>query len=78
MKKGDDAFNSRDFAAMDEIHHPDMIAYMTGFAEPIHGRTPHAAAMKQMLGIFPDVHVYNDPYSSNQRLETAKQGDCTP
>jgi hypothetical protein len=26
MKKGDDAFNSRDFAAMKAIHHPDMIA----------------------------------------------------
>jgi hypothetical protein len=62
MKKGDDAFNSRDFAAMDEIHHPDMITYITGLAEPIYGRTAHAAAMKQMLRIFPDVHVYNDPY----------------
>ena len=62
MKKGDDAFNSRDFAAMDEIHHPDMIAYITGLAEPIYGRTAHAVAMKQMLRIFPDVHVYNDPY----------------
>jgi hypothetical protein len=36
MKKGDDAFNSRDFAAIDEIHHPDMIAYITGLAEPIY------------------------------------------
>jgi hypothetical protein len=62
MKNGDDAFNSRDLAAMDEIHHPDMIACITGLAEPIYGRKAHAAAMKQMLQIFPDVHVYNDPY----------------
>jgi len=30
MKKGDDAFNSRDVAAMEAVHHPDMIAYITG------------------------------------------------
>jgi hypothetical protein len=62
MKKGDDAFNSRDVAAMNAIHHPDMIAYITGSADPIYGRPAHAAAMAQMLRIFPDVHVYNDPY----------------
>ena len=38
MKKGDDAFNARDFAAMDAVHHPDMIAHITGNAEPIYGR----------------------------------------
>jgi hypothetical protein len=62
MKKGDDAFNSRDFAAMDAVHHPDMIAYITGNAEPLHGRAAHVAAMKQMFSIFPDAHVDNDPY----------------
>ncbi len=62
MKKGDDAFNARDFAAMDAVHHPDMIAYVTGNAEPIYGRAAHAATMRQMFRIFPDVHVYNDPY----------------
>ncbi len=62
MKKGDDAFNARDFAAMDAVHHPDMIAYITGNAEPIYGRAAHAAMMRQMFRIFPDVHVYNDPY----------------
>ncbi len=62
MKKGDDAFNAHDFAAMDAVHHPDMIAYVTGTAEPIYGRVAHAATMGQMFRTFPDVHVYNDPY----------------
>jgi hypothetical protein len=62
MKKGDDAFNSRDFAAMDAVHHPDMIAHVTGNAEPLYGRAAHAAAMEQFFGMFPDVHVDNDPY----------------
>jgi ketosteroid isomerase-like protein len=62
MKKGDDAFNSRDFAAMDAVHHPDMIAYVIGNAEPLYGRAAHAAAMKGMFGIFPDAYVDNDPY----------------
>ena len=35
MKKGDDAFNARDFAAVDTVHHPDMIAHITGNAQPI-------------------------------------------
>ena len=35
MKKGDDAFNSRDFAAMKAVRHPDMIAHVTGSAESI-------------------------------------------
>ena len=62
MKKGDDAFNAHDFVAMDAVHHPDMIAHTTGNAEPIYGRAAHAATMGQMFRIFPDVHVYNDPY----------------
>jgi hypothetical protein len=62
MKRGDDAFNSGDFAAMDAVHHPGMIAYITGNAEPLYGRAAHAAAMKQMFSIFPDAHVDNDPY----------------
>lgn len=62
MKKGDDAFNARDSAALDAIHHPDMIAYITGSAQPIYGRTAHATAMQQMLRAFPDVHVHSDPY----------------
>ena len=62
MKQGDDAFNNRDFAAMDAIHHSDMIAHVTGSAEPIYGRAAHAETMKQMFAMFPDVHVNNDPY----------------
>jgi hypothetical protein len=62
MKKGDDAFNSRDVAAMNATHHPDLIAHVTGSAKPIFGRTAHAAMIQQMLRIFPDVHVHNDPY----------------
>ncbi len=44
MKKGDDAFNARDFAAVDEVHHPDMVAYIPGLAEPVYGKEAHAAA----------------------------------
>jgi hypothetical protein len=61
MKKGDDAFNARDFAAVDAVHHPDMVAHITGNAQPIYGSVAHAAAMQQMLLIFPDMHVYT-PY----------------
>jgi hypothetical protein len=53
MKKGDDAFNARDFAATDEVHLPDMIAYITGFADLIYGREAHTEAMKQLLRMFP-------------------------
>jgi hypothetical protein len=62
MKQGDDAFNSRDVAAMNATHHPDMIAHVMGSAEPIRGRVAHAEMIQQMLHIFPDVHVHNDPY----------------
>src|SRR6202162_780651 len=62
MKKGDDAFNSRDFAAMKAVHHPDMIAHITGSAEPIKGQPAHAAMIKEMFRIFPDVRVHNHPY----------------
>ncbi len=62
MKQGDDAFNDRDFAVLNEIHHPDMVAYVTGNAEPIYGSAAHAAMVQQMFRIFPDVRVHNDPY----------------
>jgi hypothetical protein len=57
MEKGDDAFNRRDTATLDEVHDPDMVAYITGLADPVYGRDAHAAAMGQMLGSFPDMHV---------------------
>src|SRR3977135_4078585 len=62
MKKGDDAFNARDFAAVDEVHHPDMVAYIPGLAEPVYGKEAHAAAMQQFVRIFPDMHGYSTPY----------------
>jgi hypothetical protein len=52
MKKGDDAFNSRDFAAMSALHDPNMIAHVTGNAAPIYGQPAHAAAMQQFMAIF--------------------------
>ena len=61
MKKGDDAFNSRDVAGMNVTHHPDMIAHV-GSAKPIQGRKAHAAFIQQMFHTFPDCHVHNDPY----------------
>jgi hypothetical protein len=62
MKKGDDAFNVRDFATTKALHHPEMIAHVMGSAEPIRGEPAHAAAMNEMIRIFPDVHVHSDPY----------------
>jgi hypothetical protein len=61
MTQGDDAFNARDLAGVDAVHHPDMIAFITGLAEPVYGREAHAAAMAQLLRMFPDMHV-NTPY----------------
>jgi ketosteroid isomerase-like protein len=57
MTEGDAAFNTRDFQAVDAVHHPDMIAFITGLAEPVYGRQAHAAAMQQFLRSFPDMHV---------------------
>jgi hypothetical protein len=62
MKKGDDAFNARDFEGMKAVHHAKMVAHVTGKAEPIKGQPAHAAMIKEMFRIFPDVHVHNDPY----------------
>ena len=61
MTKGDDAFNARDFEAVDAVHHPDMVAFITGLAEPVYGREAHSAAMQQFLRSFPDLHT-NAPY----------------
>jgi len=62
MRKGDDAFNSRDFDGIEAVHHPDMIAYITGNADPIYGRVAHTAAMKKFFAIFPDMRVHT-PYA---------------
>ena len=62
MKKGDDAFNARDLAGVDAVHHPDMVAHITGVPEPIYGREAHSAAMAQLLRMFPDIYVHSDPY----------------
>ena len=61
MTRGDDAFNARDWEAVDAVHHPDMVAHITGLAEPIYGSQAHSAAMQQFLLIFPDMHV-STPY----------------
>ena len=61
MTKGDDLFNARDWQALDDVHHRDMIAYVTGSAEPIYGRAAHGAAMQQLVRMFPDVCVHT-PY----------------
>ena len=61
MTRGDDLFNSRDWTALDDVHHPDMIAFIPGSAEPIYGRKDHGAAMQQLVRMFPDVRVHT-PY----------------
>ena len=63
MKKSDDAFNARDFETVDSVHHPDMVAHITGLPQPVYGREAHLAAMAQMVAAFPDMHVHCDPYS---------------
>jgi hypothetical protein len=60
LTRGDDLFNARDWRALDE-HHPDMIAFIPGSAEPIYGREAHGAAMQQLVRMFPDVRVHT-PY----------------
>ena len=61
MARGDNAFNARDFKEVDVVHHPDMIAYIPGNAEPIYGRKAHAEAMQELIRMFPDIKVHT-PY----------------
>src|SRR5437660_3993248 len=61
MTKRDNALNARDWETVDRVHHPDMVAYIPGLAEPIYGSEAHSAAMQQFLRSFPDMHV-NTPY----------------
>jgi len=53
MTKGDDLFNARDWEALEAVHHPDMVAHVTGSADPIYGRDAHSAAMQELVRIFP-------------------------
>jgi SnoaL-like polyketide cyclase len=57
MTRGDEAFNARNFETVDAVHHSEMVAFITGLAEPICGSEAHAAAMQQFLRSFPDMHV---------------------
>lgn len=61
MTNGDNLFNARNWQDLEDVHHPDMIAYMTGSADPIYGREAHGAAMRQLVEMFPDVRVHT-PY----------------
>jgi hypothetical protein len=61
MTNGDDLFNARDWEAREAVHHPDMVAHVTGSADPIYGRDAHGAAMQQLVRMFPDIHVHT-PY----------------
>lgn len=61
MTRGDELFNARDWTALDDVHHPDMIAFIPGSPEPIYGRKDHAAAMQQLVRMFPDIRVHT-PY----------------
>jgi hypothetical protein len=61
MTKGDDMFNVRNWEELDIVHHPDMIAHITGSSDPIYGRAEHSAAMRELVGTFPDVRVHT-PY----------------
>ena len=61
MTKGDDLFNARDWDALEAVHHLDMVAHVTGSADPIYGRDAHGEAMKELVRMFPDIRVHT-PY----------------
>jgi len=62
MRKGDNAFNRQDIAAMNAGRHPDMIAHVTGSDKPTYGRAAHAAVQQSTFRAFPDVRLHIDPY----------------
>ena len=66
MTKGDDLFNARDWDALEAVHHPEMIAQVTGSADPIYGRDAHGAAMQQLVRMFPDIRVHTPTRSSSE------------
>jgi hypothetical protein len=45
----------------EHLHDRNMVGHLTGNAQSIYGSVAHAAAMQQMLQVFPDMHV-NTPY----------------
>ena len=47
---------------MNAAHHPDIIAQGMGMPDPILERVAHAAMIEQMIRVFPDIHVHNNPY----------------
>jgi hypothetical protein len=61
MTEGDDLFNARDWDALEAVHHPEMVAHVTGSAEPIYGRDALGAAMQELVRMFPDIRVHT-PY----------------
>jgi hypothetical protein len=61
MTKGDDLFNARDWEALEAVHHREMVAHVTGSADPIYGRDAHGAAMQELVRMFPDIRVQT-PY----------------
>ena len=77
MTRGDDLFNARDWQALDDVHHPDMIAFIPGSAEPIYGRKAHGAAMQQLVRMFPDVRVHT-PYPISSEATTGSPWSPTP
>ena len=56
MTDGDNAFNTRDFET-DEAIHAEMVAFITGLAEPNYGSEARAATMRRFLLSSPDTHV---------------------
>ena len=66
MNEGDVAFNARDVAGMDAVHHPDLIAYITGNADPVYGRAAHAEAVRHRVR--PDLPLGRRPAHRHLRL----------
>jgi hypothetical protein len=65
MKQADDAFNSRDLDAMDALHHPEVVAYTTGVAEPTRILPPHRKLIEDLIRAFPDVASTTTPTRSS-------------
>jgi len=78
MTKGDDLFNARDWQALEDVHHSDMIAHVTGSAEPIYGREAHGAAMQQLVQMFPDIRVHTGTRSSSVAATGSPSSPTSP